>query len=273
MVAGSSSLFYSFEDQHIEDRKLIVSLLIPSFDTDQYQQRSMRKDNIATKTTFKAVLFTIVMLAITAGFFFAAAGRFDLPRAWAYFIGMFICITGTTLLLAILNPELLVHRLKRHSGTKKWDEILMRLTNLFGVYIPIIIAGLDVGRFHWSYIDGRFMVFGFILLFTGNALTAWAMVRNKHFEPVVRIQSDRDHRVASSGPYRIVRHPGYLGGLLFYFSTPLVLSSTYAFIPAAIAAALITLRTALEDRTLREELNGYQQFTEHTRYRLLPLIW
>lgn len=216
---------------------------------------------------------TAVMLAITAGFFFAAAGRFDLPRAWSYFAAMFICFTTTTMLLARFNPELLVHRLKKHAGTKTWDEILMRLTNLSGVYIPIIVAGLDVGRLRWSYIDQRFMVLGFILLFAGNSLTAWAMLKNKYFEPVVRIQGDRGHEVISDGPYRIVRHPGYLGGLLFYFSSPLILGSTYAFIPAALAAALITLRTALEDRTLRNELNAYRQFAEHTRYRLMPLVW
>jgi protein-S-isoprenylcysteine O-methyltransferase Ste14 len=99
------------------------------------------------------------------------------------------------------------------------------------------------------------------------------MVKNRHFEPVVRIQSDRDHAVVSEGPYRIVRHPGYLGGLIFYFSTPLILGSTYALIPAAIAVMLITLRTELEDRTLRKELTGYQQYAAQTPYRLIPLIW
>ena len=233
----------------------------------------MRQNSSSSKANLKALVFTVIMLAITAAFFFAAAGRFDLPRAWAYFIALFICFVATTLLLARFNPELLIHRMKRHSGTKTWDQVLMRLTNLFGLHIPIIIAGLDVGRFQWSHIDARFVIFGFALLFAGNALTTWAMVKNTYFEPVVRIQSDRGHQVVSDGPYRIVRHPGYLGGLLFYFSTPLILGSAYALIPAALAALLITLRTALEDRTLLKELHGYHQFTEQTHYRLLPLIW
>jgi protein-S-isoprenylcysteine O-methyltransferase Ste14 len=233
----------------------------------------MGQDSAPSKANLKALLLTVIMLAITAVFFFAAAGRFDLPRAWVYFIALFICFVTTTILLARFNPELLIHRMKRHSGAKTWDQVLMRLTNLFGLYIPIIIAGLDTGRFQWSYIDPAFMILGSVLLFAGNSLTAWAMVKNTHFEPVVRIQGDRSHQVVSDGPYRFVRHPGYLGGLLFYFSTPLILGSAYAFIPAGVGAALITLRTALEDRTLRKELSGYHQFAEHTRYRLLPLIW
>jgi protein-S-isoprenylcysteine O-methyltransferase Ste14 len=234
----------------------------------------MGQDSASNKANLKALFLTVIILAITAVFFFvAAAGRFDLPRAWIYFIALFVCFVTTTILIARFNPELLIHRLKKHSGTKTWDQVLMRLTNLFGVYFPIIIAGLDTGRYQWSSIDPRFMILGLVLLFAGNSLTAWAMVKNTHFEPVVRIQGDRSHQVVSDGPYRFVRHPGYLGGLLFYFSTPLILGSAYAFIPAAIGTVLITLRTALEDRTLRKELSGYHQFAEHTRYRLLPLIW
>jgi len=99
------------------------------------------------------------------------------------------------------------------------------------------------------------------------------MAVNEHFELLVRIQTDRGHRVVSSGPYRIVRHPGYLAAIVGGSMTPLILGSLWAFAPVLACALLFTGRTALEDRTLREELDGYREYTRRTRHRLLPGIW
>lgn len=107
----------------------------------------------------------------------------------------------------------------------------------------------------------------------GYGLSTWAMVENAYFSMIVRVQSDRGQRVCSTGPYRFVRHPGYLGTILFELLVPIVLGSWWALIPGAITAVLTIVRTALEDKTLQEELPGYQDYTGETRYRLIPWVW
>ena len=105
------------------------------------------------------------------------------------------------------------------------------------------------------------------------ALIVWAMAANAFFSKVVRIQDDRGHTVATGGPYRIVRHPGYVGGILFELATPIMLGSWWALIPGGFTALFFVVRTALEDKTLHEELPGYAEYAQQTRYRLLPGIW
>ncbi len=120
-----------------------------------------------------------------------------------------------------LNPELLVQRLRmRREGSKTWDDTLMRVSNLIAL-IPIpAIAGLDAGRFHWSNLNIYLMPAGLALFTVSTVLLSWAMTANPYFEPTVRIQKDRSHRVMTSGPYKIVRHPGYLAGILYALSVP-----------------------------------------------------
>jgi protein-S-isoprenylcysteine O-methyltransferase Ste14 len=96
---------------------------------------------------------------------------------------------------------------------------------------------------------------------------------NRHFETTVRIQEDRGHEVVSTGPYGFMRHPGYLGGIVWMMSIPLILGSLYAFLPLTLYAILMILRTYLEDKTLHEELPGYPEYAERVRYRLIPRIW
>jgi len=112
-----------------------------------------------------------------------------------------------------------------------------------------------------------------MLIAVSSILLNWAMIVNPHFEPTVRIQKDRGHKVITSGPYNIVRHPGYLAGILFILSIPLMIGSVFTFIPAGIYVFLVTVRTWLEDKTLQEELDGYSEYAERIKYRLFPGIW
>ena len=225
------------------------------------------------RSMIKAVLLMPMLVITMAIIFFAAAGRYDIPRAWLFFGSMLVYFFVSIIILYEFNPQLIVERLKRKKDAKNWDKILMRVTNLFGVYIPVAIAGLDIGRFRWSYLSIHFIIPGFVLWILSNFITTWAMAVNPHFEPTVRIQKDRDHQVITTGPYRIMRHPGYLGGILFYIASPFIIGSAYALIPGAIAVILITIRTALEDKTLLKELNGYSEYAEKVKYRLIPGIW
>jgi protein-S-isoprenylcysteine O-methyltransferase Ste14 len=136
-----------------------------------------------------------------------------------------------------------------------------------------VVAGLDVGRFHSSSLDSAFVFPGFVLLIFSTVILNWAMAVNPFFEPTVRIQKERDHKVITSGPYTYVRHPGYLAGLLFVFSFPLLVGSVFAFVPAGIYMILVVLRTSLEDRTLTRELFGYSEYSKKVRYKLFPWVW
>jgi protein-S-isoprenylcysteine O-methyltransferase Ste14 len=173
-----------------------------------------------------------------------------------------------------LNPGLLATRLvRKREGSKMWDEILMRSSNLVVLIAMPAVAGFDVCRFHWSNLDFAFVFPGLLLLFFSTFLLNWAMAVNPFFEPTVRIQRDRDHKVIASGPYNYVRHPGYLAGLAYIFSAPLIVGSIFAFIPATLYMVLVIVRTSLEDRTLCRELTGYTEYSKKVRYRLIPWIW
>jgi protein-S-isoprenylcysteine O-methyltransferase Ste14 len=101
----------------------------------------------------------------------------------------------------------------------------------------------------------------------------WATKVSKFFEPLVRIQTDRGHKVIDTGPYAIVRHPGYAFGFLLFLGIPLALGSLWALIPAILLLPLLFVRTIWEDQTLREELMGYEEYTHRVRYRLIPGVW
>jgi protein-S-isoprenylcysteine O-methyltransferase Ste14 len=138
----------------------------------------------------------------------------------------------------------------------------------------LLLAALDVGRFGWSApMPAWVTLIGALLFLAGQVLFIWAKVVNRFFSSVVRIQTDRGHRVCSDGPYRYVRHPGYAAGLTFGVATPLVLGSWWALLPAILAAGLLIWRTDREDQFLQRELPGYAEFTHTTRYRLLPGVW
>jgi protein-S-isoprenylcysteine O-methyltransferase Ste14 len=135
------------------------------------------------------------------------------------------------------------------------------------------VAGLD-HRFVWSPVFPLWLiVLGFILTSLGYAFGVWAFVENRFFSSVVRIQTDRGHVVCDSGPYRLVRHPGYAGTILALLGIVLALGSVWTLIPAAVALIIAVVRTALEDQTLQEELPGYRDYARRVRYRLIPGIY
>lgn len=223
---------------------------------------------------FKQIVVSSVMLGVMMAVFFAFAGRRDLPRAWLFFGATFVYFVASTLAVYRYSPELLVVRLTmRREGSKGWDEVLMRAANLTGMLLIPAAAGLDVGRYGWSSLGYVYVVPGFVLFVLGAVLVTWAMIVNRHFESTVRIQEDRGHEVVSSGPYGLVRHPGYLSGIVWMMSIPLILGSLYAFVPLTLYATLVIVRTYLEDKTLREELPGYAEYAERVRFRLIPWIW
>jgi len=226
------------------------------------------------KAGIKQFMLACVMLIIQMIIFFISAGHTDMLRPWIFFCASFMHYSVSIIVQYKLNPELLVQRLKiKRKGSKLWDEILMRVSNLTVLIAVPVIAGLDIGRFHWSGLDVQFAVLGFVFFIVSTILLNWAMAVNPHFEPTVRIQKDRGHKVISYGPYKIVRHPGYLAGILFALSIPLIIGSAFTLIPSGVYSLLMIIRTLLEDRTLQKELDGYQEYAKQVRSRLFPRIW
>ncbi|UCH57085.1 MAG: isoprenylcysteine carboxylmethyltransferase family protein [Candidatus Bathyarchaeota archaeon] len=215
-----------------------------------------------------------LLLAMMMAVFFALAGRIDIPRAWVFFAATFLYLSASTAAIYRYNPELLAMRLTiRREGSKAWDEILMRAINLTAMLVVPAVAGLDVGRYRWSQLGVLHAGLGLLLFVVSSVLIVWAMVENPFFEATVRIQADRGHYVVSTGPYGFVRHPGYLSGILWTSSIPLIIGSLYAYIPVALYSAMMILRTHLEDKTLHVELAGYADYAKRVRYRLLPGVW
>ncbi|MBN1262476.1 MAG: isoprenylcysteine carboxylmethyltransferase family protein [Anaerolineae bacterium] len=230
------------------------------------------KRSKATVTVRGVVRWSVKVLVMGAIFgvaMFLAAGRLDWAAAWAYLI---VYVVNQIVMIVALPSELLVERSKMQEGTKQWDTLLSVLSALAAPLAIYVVSGLDV-RHGWSnpalLIQGMawgVMVFGIIF-------TDWAMKANAFFSGTVRIQEDRGHAVAAGGPYRFVRHPGYVGAVLHHAAVPLALGSVWGLVPGLLGVAAVAVRTALEDRTLREELEGYTAYAEKTRYRLIPGIW
>jgi len=216
----------------------------------------------------QAGLFTLVQVASL----FIASGRLDWVMAWVY-IGVYLAGMGVNALVLIpTNPELVVER-AQFRGKRDLDRALAGVMALYGPAGICIAAGLDV-RFGWSpQIPFALLTVALAIAALGSLLTTWAMASNRFFYGVLRIAKDRGHTVAASGPYRYVRHPGYVGVIAFDLAMPLALGSLWALIPAGLVMCLMVIRTALEDRTLLEELDGYREYAQGVRYRLLPGIW
>jgi len=228
------------------------------------------------KYGYNTIARNMSIVVITCLPLFLVAGTWSWGWAWVYTAASFIGWAALNAIVARVNPGLFNERGKPTkqlmAGSKKWDlPILAAYTVL--MFVTPIVAGLDY-RNGWSgETHPAIHIFGIALLLLGFVPLTGAMASNKFFEPTVRIQSERGHSVAESGPYRYVRHPGYLGVILHFVSVPFALGAWAALVPALLAAALYVLRTALEDRTLRQELPGYADFTQRTRFRLFPSVW
>lgn len=227
--------------------------------------------NIAT---IKQFTLTSIFLIVQIILFYFSANQTINQRALYYFIAAFFHYLFSTIIQYKLNPQLVVQRLKRkREGSKTWDEILVRISNLTIIIVIPIIAGLDIGRYSWSYLSLNCVWIGLIFIVLSTILLNYAMISNKYFEPTVRIQKERGHSVIIIGPYRIIRHPGYLSGILFAISIPLLIGSLFSFVGVGIYSFLMILRTWLEDKTLQKELIGYKDYTDKVRFRLFPGIW
>ena len=222
----------------------------------------------------KWVLMVVVYLFIPT-ILWVCAGTLRWWQGWVFTILIFAAGIGGRILAERRHPGLMAERTQTpaREDVKAWDRVLSPLMSVSVSFPLVIVAGLD-HRFDWSSSFPLWLnLLGIALLALGYGLAVWALVENRFFSGVVRIQTERGHSVCDSGPYRLVRHPGYAGNLLPLAGIVLTLSSLWTIIPAAVALVITVLRTGLEDHTLQAELPGYQEYAKKVRYRLLPGIW
>ena len=176
--------------------------------------------------------------------------------------------------LAFLDPELIEERVAPGPGVDHGDVVLATLGVLALYPVTFVVAGLDAVRFGPYLPMAPFVqAAGLLFYVLGYGFAYWAVFSNPFFSTFVRIQEDRGHAVVSSGPYALVRHPGYAGVLLAHLALPFALESIWALLPTALAALFLVARTSREDRTLEHSLAGYREYQARVRWRLLPGVW
>jgi protein-S-isoprenylcysteine O-methyltransferase Ste14 len=218
----------------------------------------------------KSFIFFVVLPALAL---FLSADDWGWGAAWVYVAISVANLAGNALILIPTSPELLVERSQAQEGTKGWDRLLSAGMALFGPLAIWVVAGLDCRFGELASVSLASQGVALVVMVLAMGLGLWAIASNAFFSGTVRIQEDRGHEVATGGPYRFVRHPGYVAAVLFDLATPVLLGSLWALIPAVVTVAVIAVRTALEDRTLQSELPGYAEYAQQTRYRLVPGVW
>lgn len=219
----------------------------------------------------RALVITLVLFCLLSACLFGAAGQFSWPMAWAI-LGVYILSKAAGFIF--MDPETLRERAAPGQGVDRIDALIATLGYL-GLYPgSFVVAGLDAVRFGPAITIPVFIqVMALIIFALGYGFASWAAFANPFFSTFVRIQDDRGHAVVSSGPYALVRHPGYTGVLLAHLALPFALGSFWALIPAIVGTIFFVVRTSREDRTLQDHLAGYSAYQTRVRWRLLPGIW
>jgi protein-S-isoprenylcysteine O-methyltransferase Ste14 len=212
-------------------------------------------------------LFLVFALAL-----FLTAGTIAWLAGWAFLVLFFSFVVAITLWLLRHNPGLLNERMTvTKSDQKAWDKVFFLLNVAFLAWL--VLMPLDAVRFHWSQVPVWLSVAGAMVMVCSFYLFFATFRENSYLSPMVRIQQDRGQTVVSTGPYHYVRHPMYAAALLFLLGTTLLLGSWYGLLLALFLVGMIAVRAVLEERTLRQELQGYDSYMTQVKYRLIPHVW
>jgi len=223
-------------------------------------------------TKSRAIFSSYFGVLLFSGFIFLGAWRI---AYWQGLLYVLVALLGVTLnhLTVPKGSDLTDQRASRVWGGEKWDKRILGALSLVSI-VTFVVAGLDSGRFGWSgIVPIKVTIAGVVLMVAGQILFALAKRENAFFSSTAEIQSDRGHRICETGPYRFVRHPGYLGMLISQLAFPLVLQSYWAFLPTAVGTLLLIVRALLEDRYLMDRLGGYRGYAARTRWRLFPRVF
>ena len=221
----------------------------------------------------RSIIVQTISLIIGLMVLFISAGTLAWINGWLYAGLVSIYWVISTVVLARVNPEMLNARgnvVKK--GTKGFDKIWLVIYPIL-IFGNLVVMGFDAVRFQWSFMPFWIAILGIVILIPACVIGTWSMAVNKFFEWTARIQDDRQQYVCTAGPYKIIRHPGYAGAIVSILAYPFILGSWWGFVLSGILTIIIVIRTALEDRMLQDELQGYKEYAKKVNYRLIPLIW
>jgi len=239
-------------------------------------KKSTESNKMDTAALWRVVIIRFMITTVMMlGVLFLSAGRFDWWEGWVYGVSTAAFIIIGRSLLLLKDPDIIRERMEAGAkdDAKPWDKKIVPFIAVYGPMIVWVVAGLDK-RFGWSPdTSNTIQIAAFVIYLVGSLFATWATFANRFFSSHVRIQTDRGHEVADQGPYSVVRHPGYAGGVLGWIAIPFFFGSYWAAIPCLVIIIGYGIRTSLEDRTLQEELPGYREYAGRVRYRLLPGIW
>ena len=236
-----------------------------------------RKDRSKSITPDQAALRMLasflITLLLSGILIFAGAGQLNWRLGWVFLTAWIVPKLAFMIHLRLLDPGLLIERATRHKNAQRYDRIILPVYFVFA-FCTFIVASLVGGRFRWSgNISIIWVIAAYIIYLLGNSLAGWAINSNPFLSSESRLQTDRAQKVASTGPYRFIRHPAYSATFLLWITTGLMLESWWAVIPGFLAGLMMVIRTVLEDRMLIAELPGYAEYARQVRFRLFPGIW
>lgn len=229
--------------------------------------------NAEDVTTAGLVIRFILAFSLMAAIFFGAAGSLNWPNAWVYILLQLLISAAMTIWLKKHDPELLKSRMSFLKPTlQNRDKLFALLFTL--LFIPyLLLPGLDAVRYGWSSVPMPVEVTGF----AGFLYSMWLIFRvlqeNSFASPIVEVQKGRGHEVIDSGPYAYVRHPMYSGFIICLICLPLALGSLWMILIGTLISLSFLIRISFEEKTLHAELDGYTEYCERVRFRLVPGLW
>lgn len=229
--------------------------------------------NSLNRSGIRSIIVQTISLIVGLAVLFISAGTLAWINAWIYVGLVSIYWVISTVVLVRLNPEMLNARgnvVKK--GTKGFEKIWVVIYPTL-TFVNLVVMGFDAVRFQWSFMPFWLTFVGIFMFIVGSPLALWAMAVNKFFEWTARIQNEKQQYVCISGPYKIMRHPGYIGLIVSILAYPFILGSWWGFVLSGILVILIVIRTAEEDSMLQNELPGYKEYANQVKYRLIPLVW
>lgn len=227
-------------------------------------------DRLTQKRKLRNIIVSFLVTFVFIVALFVAAG--SIRWLWAWVLAL-IMLLGNVVTILLLDPALIEERTGVKKGYERKDVPFAFIIGRFGPLAILIICGLDF-RFGWSPIlPTVYAILGLVFILIGYIPVFWAMYENRFFSGVVRIQEERGHHVVNTGPYHIIRHPGYLGSVIYLLALPFMLMSYWALIPAILTIIITVVRIIMEENTLKRELTGYADYMQQVRFRLVPGIW
>jgi protein-S-isoprenylcysteine O-methyltransferase Ste14 len=262
----STQMFLVCHKACIKTHQMMVQLP----DETRDSKMTENADRLTRRRKLRNIIVSFIVTSVFVVVLFVAAG--SIRWLWAWILA-FIMLLSNIVSILLLDPALIEERTGMKRGYEKKDVPFAFIIGRFGPLAILIVSGLDF-RFGWSSsLPAVYAIAGLILLLVGYVPVFWAMYENRFFSGVVRIQEERGHHVINTGPYHFIRHPGYLGSVIYLLALPFVLMSYWALVPAILTIIMIVVRIVMEEDTLKRELAGYVDYMQQVRFRLVPGIW